>query len=618
MPTSAEPRNIALVYGTLPVVDEILHIQQVYNRKDHITIVTTIELGGYIRDMLPEEMGLEFIELPDHSDDLTFIPGLEKALLPFDLVIVKERLGFYAYQAVKAMWNARFKLIYWIDNITPFPAQDIERLNTIREAVENSADGFMVSSNAAYKMLRDIEGVSEERLYKLPPYSSGNRSADGQGKANARRDLGIAESKFVISHIAQLEWEEGVLDLLHGAKMANLTHPELSDRLQFLICGIGSFSHEIRRRVMKLGLEAQVKIISPSATSLERVWKSSDCVFHSSIQSRDRLEGDPYRFIAPMANKLPILAGRSILVEEFVGKHRIDFCIGSSQSLAKAIVKATKAKGLCKDIVQKNLDKIQSKFTIEQAKEKFERTLQKVLGQEESTVCMEFPDALAEVEKLVKDKKYLDAVNRIERLFANPQLPLHHLATALRLVGDCFTKLNDLPSAIESYEKALEIDPYCPKVYIGIGTVELVKEKYDSAMLAFQKAVAFAPEDAMALLGLGLSFQGLEEFDESTRWVCLSLDVQPENTAAIFTIVRNANATAEYSEAIKVLEKYLLQHPLDLELIFTLSAIYFKCNDLVSSEKWVMKIIEIDKNNKRALQLLASIKSSKAAIGTMS
>src|SRR5215471_2640060 len=131
--TGSARKKLALVYGTLPTVEEI--DQFLLLAADYeVTVVTSESVVGYLTQTSHFDQ-LACAALPDHSENTTYLPGLEKALAGFDVVVVKERLGMYAYQAVKAKWRNRFRLVVWVDNLTPMPGDDVTHLRTIRREV---------------------------------------------------------------------------------------------------------------------------------------------------------------------------------------------------------------------------------------------------------------------------------------------------------------------------------------------------------------------------------------------------------------------------------------------------------------------------------------------------
>ena len=202
---SGAQKKLALVYGTLPSVEEIDQFLLTASEYE-VTVITSESIVGYLTQTSRFDK-LTCIALPDHSENTTYLPGLEKALTGFDIVIVKERLGMYAFQAVKAKWRNHFRLIVWIDNLTPMPGEDITHMRTIRSEVMNAADAFLVQSEAARQALV-IEGVETQRIVSFPPYVEPRiqRQAKARGKAVAK--LGLADTDFVVAHFGQIEWEE--------------------------------------------------------------------------------------------------------------------------------------------------------------------------------------------------------------------------------------------------------------------------------------------------------------------------------------------------------------------------------------------------------------------------
>ena len=96
---------------------------------------------------------LTCLALPDHESNPSYIPGLEKVLSPYEIVITKGRLGLYSYQALKAKWRYQQRLYVWVDNLQVLPANDIEEMKTIRLEVTSGADGFIIQTPEARKVL---------------------------------------------------------------------------------------------------------------------------------------------------------------------------------------------------------------------------------------------------------------------------------------------------------------------------------------------------------------------------------------------------------------------------------------------------------------------------------
>ncbi|MBF0441861.1 MAG: tetratricopeptide repeat protein [Oligoflexales bacterium] len=593
--------KLALVIGSLPSVDEIDQFQLIKDIYE-INVISSESICAYLTKTSCFH-DLTCIALPDYDENPSYLPGLEKALSDFSIVIVKERLGLFAYQALKAKWRYHFKLIVSIDNLLPYPANDIDQMRTVREEVTNSADAFIVQSEAALQTL-ELEGVDRDRIFHIVPWVEPKIANSGKLKGKARKALKLAEGDIVISYLGQIEWEEGLYDLLIGIKMAMRKSPSIERRIRLVISGIGSYSNHFNNEIKNLGLTDRVSYVMPERQATATILAASDAIYISTLPARDRIDGDPYRLLTAMANEVPVLGSRSPIIEELCGKHRIDFCSSSPSGISSAILKLEKAGTLVHDIVQKNSSDVASRFNMKLAKSSMISFLDNI-----NVLSFKNEDAvidhqIAEVENLVKNGQILNAVDMIEDLFKKQEIPLHHQALLHKLVADSFAKLGDYESAKESYNKSIDIDPYSSRAHIGLGTVSLVRDSYDSAIIHFQKAVSLAPDDEAANLGLGLAFQGLKELKEAMKWVKKSLEINPLNTAAIFTFVKLSHESEKYGEVEKILSRYLELKPDDNHIAYTLGGILYKQGRSLEVVTLMKKILDAEPDNMRAHALL--------------
>lgn len=595
-------KKLALVYGNLPTVEEIDQFQLTHQEYD-VTVVGSESVCGYLTQTCSFQ-GLPCIVLPDYDENPSYLPGLEKALAGFDVVVVKERLGMYAFQAVKAKWRHRFRLVVWVDNATPFPGQDIMHMRTIRQEVVSGADAFLVQSDVVSEALK-LEGIPDQKIIRFPAWVEPRGKRSGKDRAQALEKIGLHDTDFVIGHIGQIEWEESLFDLAHAVKHVASLDASLGDRIKLIFCGIGSFATELRDRMVSLGVDRQAVYLAPSRDAFETFYTAVDALYFVPTPARDRLEAEPYRLVSAIQAGVPVIASRTPIVEEIIGKHRLDFCKGSFHSLAEAMVKASTAVALRKDLVQKT--QASAKLHKDTVSAVMVKEMQKVFGEKASVNSNVVDHQVLEAESLVSAKQYLAAIDLIESLVKIPDMPVHHRANLLRLVGDSFTKLGDGEAGKNAYIKSIELDPYAPRSYIGLGTVALTRQSYETAVPQFQKAVSLAPDDEMASLGLGLAFQGLGELSEASCWVVKALQLNPENTAAIYTLVQISHDRGRYDEAIRALESYLDVHPTDLNMIYTLAGIKHKVGESASARALVEQILLADPYHERALGLRRQI-----------
>ena len=211
------------------------------------------------------------------------------------------------------------------------------------------------------------------------------------------------------------------------------------------------------------------------------------------------------------------------------------------------------------------------------------------------------------IEALVKKTEYVQAIDQIEELFKNPTLSVHHKSNLYRIVGDCFAKLGDVNAAKDAYVQSLDLDGYSAKAHVGLGTVGLLNQSFDIAVLHFQKAIGLSPDDEMANLGLGLSFEGMEEYTESMKWVKQALKLNPQNPAAIYSLVKASYVLEKFDDADKFLRIYLSNNTKDLNIRYTLAGVLFKKNQLEDAQTELDLIIQLDPDNKKAIELSKKI-----------
>ncbi|NRA67964.1 MAG: glycosyltransferase [Pseudobacteriovorax sp.] len=593
--------KIGLVVGCLPSVEEIDQFL-VIAEMSSFHIITSESIASYITQNSYFQ-DLTCIVLKDHDENPTFLPGLENVLKDYDLVIVKERIGLYAYQVLKAKWRYQFRMFIWVDNLVPFPANDVDQMRTIRTEVSSGADGFLVQTSSA-KATLELEGVSKENISVVRPHVKRRFEKNAKLRGQARETLGLAEGDLVICCLGQIEWEEGLQDLIAATKLVIKKKPKYKDKIKLLICGIGSFANDLKEASLNFDADFYISYYAPTRDAVKAIIAASDAQFLSTMPGRDRIDGDPFRLLNAMTHGLPVIASRSPLVEQLTGKHRLDFCLGSPVSLANAIFKLDSASSLVADIRRKNLATVDRLFDVEGAKADFEVFIN---GYRDSDIKLNehgLDHQVLEVEAKIKAKQYVAAIDLIEAIFKSGNMPVHHRSNLYRMIGDCFVKMGDYEASKTAYITAAELDPYSARTYIGLGTICLMKNSCDIAVLHFQKAISLAPDDEMANLGLGLAFQGMNEWNESLNWISKSLQIQPENTAALFSLVKASHEVGKFDKAESALLKYLSIHPNDYNFIYSLGGIYHKTKRYEETIALMKSITDIDPRDQKAAALL--------------
>jgi predicted Zn-dependent protease len=115
----------------------------------------------------------------------------------------------------------------------------------------------------------------------------------------------------------------------------------------------------------------------------------------------------------------------------------------------------------------------------------------------------------------------------------------------------------------------------------------------------------------MSCLGLGLAFEGMGELQEANKWVVSALNINPMNTAALFTLVKIGYARNMFDDARSALCTYISRKPHDTNMLFSLAGVEFKAGNLVQAEQVARQILATDPTDTRTQQFLAQISGTK-------
>ncbi len=256
--------------------------------------------------------------------------------------------------------------------------------------------------------------------------------------------------------------------------------------------------------MVNLGIDDRVIFIAPGRQALQALLTAADAVFLAGYPARDRIEGEPFRYLAAMSNGFPCfrlerrwsMNCAANIVSIFV-QLRLKHFRGFHPFIGNRCYK--------KRYIQKESSTIKQRFSEEKAR----KNALELFTRLASTAPSVDPSSVASgcrAESLVTSRQYLKAIDMIESIFKVENIADYHQANLYRLIGDCFTKLGDNEGGKNSYIKSIELDGYSSKAYVGLGTIGLIKQSPDIAVIHFQKAVSLSPSDEMANLGLGLAF----------------------------------------------------------------------------------------------------------------
>lgn len=584
-------------------------------------------------DAIGTPVSLEPRFLASLPENRSFLPGLEAELGDAALIVALGETSLATFQATKVRRGRQSRLAVW-QNAPRFthastaqkaaggvPLPEYAREKTLRQEILKNCD-LLLSQDKESASWAFLEGVHPARLRRIQRGINElrfNESASRERRVALRAELGIPENAQVLFHCGSLEAETGVLDSVLAFRTLLNNRPEIAGRTKLALPGSGGLGAEVRQLVIDLGLDDDVYFLTaqagqrqaPGGNQMDALLPIADVVLHSPgapVNGAPQRGLDPtYDVLCAAAQAIPVLTNGNGWVGEWLGRTCKTVAGNNIHALSRAMAEALE-----------RLDKgaaggrtlaaaVRNEMGFDAAQRELTAALRALRQPARSMPNADVDAALLEIGKLIEAKLYLDAIQSISRCFEREGLTAIQRATLFRCIGDCFTRLGDLGNGHDNYARAVELDPYCARSIVGLGTIALQRQNYAAAVPMFQKAVGLAPRDSIANLGLGLAFEGLGEPKQAIQWTSRACELNIENTAAIFNLVKLSYEHEQFDEADAILRKYHSLRPHDVNMAFSLGGIAFKLGDHERAAALMQEILALEPMNSRAHALLGQI-----------
>ncbi|MBX9702985.1 MAG: tetratricopeptide repeat protein [Silvanigrellaceae bacterium] len=563
-------------------------------------------------------------------DNKLFLSGLEHELKSSEIIISVGENSLSSYQSLKAKRQYQNRLIIWQNSPRPLYTSylsnahnnsltpSLAREKTIRKEILKNCD-ILVCFDKESASWAYLEEVDSQRLRKI---SRGlnpkvfNDEININKRFSLRKNLNLPETDFIFLQLGPLEVETGCLDSIYAFKNLLLSNPNFVGQVKLCFCGTGSAATDVRQTVVELELDNDVYFINPHSQDIKQTIGNQlanlvslcDAVIHNPIHPVNsvptKLLDCTYDILCALASGITIISNAHGWIGEWVARFYKTFSPSNIYSQARLMQQSIEKQDKLNPIKSAIKKSLLNEFSIENASNDLAKIVKSLLISEIVTDYKDITPLIEQIDKMVCSHRYLDAIQSISQAFTNKNLPPTHQAALFRLISDCFTKLGDMENGFINYHKAIELDPYCAKSYIGLGTIALQQSQYQLAVPNFHKAVALSPKSDLANLGLGLAFDWLGEKQEALHWTSRACTLNIHNTAAIFNLVKISYELEQYQEAQSVLQQYVDLHPNDVNMIYSLAGISFKMGALDEAVRLLENILTLDPMNSRAHSLL--------------
>jgi glycosyltransferase involved in cell wall biosynthesis/ubiquinone/menaquinone biosynthesis C-methylase UbiE/Tfp pilus assembly protein PilF len=148
--------------------------------------------------------------------------------------------------------------------------------------------------------------------------------------------------------------------------------------------------------------------------------------------------------------------------------------------------------------------------------------------------------------------------------------------SVLAHMGDCLANLGKMDEAAAAYSDALKTGKCEEVAHTGMGVLNLMAGKHSAAAICFNKALKIDPDNSRALCGLGIARSVQGRPSEGFELFRMSLDKSPDNLTALHELIKTAYELDRLSEAESYLVGYLMYHPADSNILFSLAGLRYR------------------------------------------
>jgi tetratricopeptide (TPR) repeat protein len=132
---------------------------------------------------------------------------------------------------------------------------------------------------------------------------------------------------------------------------------------------------------------------------------------------------------------------------------------------------------------------------------------------------------------------------------------------ALYHLGDLYSHLGKIDSAIEYFKKASRINPSDAHAHYNLGLCLQDNGQFDEAISCYQSAIKFNLNYFGLFNNLGLALQETGQYDEAVSCYQKALDLNPKFVEAHYNLGNVLQETGKYDEAISCYQKALQLDP---------------------------------------------------------
>lgn len=166
------------------------------------------------------------------------------------------------------------------------------------------------------------------------------------------------------------------------------------------------------------------------------------------------------------------------------------------------------------------------------------------------SIYQEVKNALIEKEESAELEKFYDIVLPVSSKDA-----AHYYS-----LGYNYLRLNKYDKAIIGFQKALKLKPDYADAYFNLGNCQTKKKDYDAALVSFQKSLKYKPNNALTYFTIGYAQYRKGIYSEAIKSFQKVLEINPSSTSAKRNLAELYLITECFDEASKLAHEILKEN----------------------------------------------------------
>ena len=187
------------------------------------------------------------------------------------------------------------------------------------------------------------------------------------------------------------------------------------------------------------------------------------------------------------------------------------------------------------------------------------------------------PKESQDLNKLLDQQKFDDAIKATLAL-----METYPSSAVLNItLGQCHFELGQIEPAINSYQRAIEINPECAEAYFNMGIILKDKGDLDAAIENYQKVIKIDPNSAVAYNNIAIAFQAKGDLDSAIKYFEKALSIEPNCAQTHINMGITFKARNELKAAIKSYKKVIQIDPCSFDAYNSVGNAFLAMGDIV-------------------------------------